>query len=89
MQWNDMLSADALHSYFHEMAKLDRATAHKSLDWYRVRTRAQLEAAAAQAWNANDREGYVLARSFAQLTTDAIRALRRGEPLHQIMRGII
>lgn len=89
MQFNDILSADQLLAYFRAMHVLDPAMARKSLDWYRTKTRAQLEEAASQAWYANEREAYVLAKSFAALNCEAVGALRNGLPLHQIVRGIL
>jgi len=65
MNWNTILTAadlDAFHRNGHDLAFASRERA-----FYQSRTAAQLASLAAQAWNANERTAYVLARSYAAL----------------------
>jgi len=62
--WNTIKTKAELDAYFADMAKLDCNFARKSREFYETRTPVQLEVLAAQAWNCNEAEAYMLARSY-------------------------
>ncbi len=69
MNWNQILTAAEIEVYHALTAQIDPGFARKECEWYASRTLNQLSVAASQAWRANERTGYVLARSYAALRT--------------------
>lgn len=66
-EWNETYTAAELESRFELTASLDRRFAIGERDFYQTRTAQQLKTLASYAWNANDRDGYVMAQSYLQL----------------------
>ena len=66
--WNTIQTAAEIEARFADIAKLDMNFAAKERAFYSTRTLAQLRVLAAQAWDCNSSESYMLARSFAALT---------------------
>lgn len=63
--WYDILTPRQLAAYHEMTASLDRRFAKGEREFYESRTREQLQTLAAQAFAANERFAYVLARSYA------------------------
>lgn len=69
-EWNTIATGAELAAYHTLTASLDPAFAARETEFYKTRTASQLRVLAAQAWDSNQRDGYVLARSYrAQLET--------------------
>lgn len=66
-QWSHILTADELDARFALTASLDARFARSQREWYETRTVNELRSAMNGAWNANDSDGYQLARSFLAL----------------------
>ena len=63
-QWSHILTAAELDARFALTAKLDPRFAREQRAWYETRTVQQLRSEMNGSWNANDSDGYQLARSF-------------------------
>lgn len=67
MQWHQILTREELEAHHALTASLDPRFARREREFYSTRTASQLRTLAAQAWNGNLRDGYVLARSYAAI----------------------
>lgn len=63
-QWSHVLNAAEIAARFTLTASLDPRFARSQREWYETRTASELRSAMNGAWNANDSDGYQLARSF-------------------------
>jgi hypothetical protein len=66
-QWTRILTAAELDTLFALTAKLDPRFARQQREWYEARTVQELRSHMNGAWNANDSDGYQMARSFIAL----------------------
>lgn len=66
-QWSHILTAAEIDAQFALTASLDPSFARQQREWYETRTTNELRSAMNGAWNANDSDGYQLARSFLAL----------------------
>ena len=66
-QWSHILTAAELDEQFALTARLDPSFARQQREWYEARTVQELRSHMNGAWNANDSDGYQLARSFIAL----------------------
>jgi hypothetical protein len=74
IHWNTVLTAEQIEEYFQLTYKLDPRFARLEREFWQSRTAPQLAALAAGAWRSNDRETFVMAKSYAALAPSAVGA---------------
>lgn len=63
-QWSEILSPEQIEARKALTVTLDAGFARRQDEFYLSRTEVELKAFIAQAWNANDADGYQMARSY-------------------------
>lgn len=64
LQWNTILTAEEIQSYEQNLERIDPLFARAQREYYREASFNQLSIAADRAFQCNDLDGYVLARSY-------------------------
>lgn len=62
--WSNILTAAQLSQWHADLAYFGQSWADKAQEFYETRTAGQLSSAAHGAWLCNDREAYIINRSF-------------------------
>lgn len=79
MNWATILTRSGLEYYWKRCAERDPGFERKARSWWESRTPAELRGRLAGAWDANEMDAYVLARSYIELETEAERNQRLWE----------
>ena len=74
MNWATILTSQEIQSHWDVMASHWPGEARKARSWWESRTLPQLHGRLAGAWDANELEAYVLARSYIAARNAAERA---------------